>query len=35
VDQEDFQLVLFNAPRQGAGGGNGYRLAGVVSLVGY
>jgi hypothetical protein len=35
VDQENFQLVLLDTPRQGAGGRDGYGLAGVVSLVRY
>jgi hypothetical protein len=35
VDQENLQLVLLDTPRQGAGGRDGYWLAGVVSLVRY
>jgi len=33
VDQQDFQLVLAGAPRQGACRGNGNRLPGMVGLV--
>jgi hypothetical protein len=35
VDQEDFQLVLLDTPRQGAGRSDGNGLARMVSLVGY
>ena len=35
VDQEDLQLVLLDAPRQGAGGRDGDRLARVIGLIRY